>query len=548
MSQVTMRKETKHTTGHVQHASAQPDAAPRSSLVRGWFSWTPTVAVVAALCALGYWGHVTHWKMTGLGGLFGAGEPATESAAWCDEHNVPEEECVECRPTILPAPENSPWCKEHGVQPCPLCHPEVIQTPSTPTISPAEFDRVSQALALRKRSENTNNCPLNFSRVQFASSAAVEKSGIDIDVVTRKPVVEAIEANGEIVYDRTRLARLSSRVKGSVWRVEKHTGDVVKRGDVLALIDAAEVGQEKSRLLEALANCAFYEEKLGLLRPLAAEEIIPRNRLLEAETALEQARIKQRQAQQSLINLGFKIDAERLAEMPPDRRAAEVQFLGLPKSIRDSLDTETTTSNLLPLTAPLDGLVIDRDAVAGEVVDTEKTLFELADTSRMWLVFNVAMEDARFLKQGQTVEFLADGSPQTVNGNLNWISTDVNRQTRTVTVRANLENPDGRLRNETFGLGKIILREDSQAVVVPSKAVQWDGNCHVVFVRDKDYFEEGRPKIFYARQVRLGAKQDGFTEIIAGVWLHEVVVTEGSSVLRSQLLKGNLGAGCTCGH
>ena len=104
------------------------------------------------------------------------------------------------------------------------------------------------------------------------------------------------------------------------------------------------------------------------------------------------------------------------------------------------------------------------------------------------------------------------------------------------------------MRNETFGTGEIILREAPEAVVVPSEAVQWDGSCFVVFVRDKNYFAKDHPKLFHTRSVRPGVTKDGRTEIIAGLLPGEVVATQGSSVLRSQILKNNLGGGCTCGH
>ncbi len=92
------------------------------------------------------------------------------------------------------------------------------------------------------------------------------------------------------------------------------------------------------------------------------------------------------------------------------------------------------------------------------------------------------------------------------------------------------------------------LRLCPDAIVVPDEAVQWDGENTLVFVRDARFFEEDRPKFFVARSVRTGVKQDGFTEIIAGVLPGEVVASRGSDVLRAQLLKNNLGAGCTCGH
>jgi cobalt-zinc-cadmium efflux system membrane fusion protein len=117
-----------------------------------------------------------------------------------------------------------------------------------------------------------------------------------------------------------------------------------------------------------------------------------------------------------------------------------------------------------------------------------------------------------------------------------------------VAARAELPNPQGRLRDETFGAGRIILREEKEAIVVPNEAVHWEGCCHVVFVRDKDFFHaQDSPKVFHVRTVRVGAKNEKYTEVIAGVLPGEVVASKGSDVIRAELLKNSLGEGCVCG-
>jgi cobalt-zinc-cadmium efflux system membrane fusion protein len=93
-------------------------------------------------------------------------------------------------------------------------------------------------------------------------------------------------------------------------------------------------------------------------------------------------------------------------------------------------------------------------------VDASRVLFQVADTSRMWLTLNVPLEDAGKLALGQPVLFRPDGYPAEVSGKLVWISTSADPQTRMVMVRAELPNPDGKFRNETFGTGRIVLREE----------------------------------------------------------------------------------------
>jgi membrane fusion protein, heavy metal efflux system len=170
--------------------------------------------------------------------------------------------------------------------------------------------------------------------------------------------------------------------------------------------------------------------------------------------------------------------------------------------------------------------------VAGEVVEPSKPLIVVADTSRMWVMADVSLADARRVAVGQPIAFRPDGTPdQAATGKVSWVSTAVDDQTRTVKVRA----------AHTFGTVHVTIREAPTAVAVPSEAVQWEGCCHVVFVRLTD-------DIFQTRKVRLGSQVNGFTEVLVGVLPGEIVAAAGSHVLKSEILKSALGAGCADGH
>jgi cobalt-zinc-cadmium efflux system membrane fusion protein len=385
---------------------------------------------------------------------------------------------------------------------------------------------------------------LHEHRIQFVSQEAVEKAGIEVETVGTAPVIESVTGSGELTYDQTRMARLSARVPGSIFRVFKQVGEPVKVGEVIALVDAAEVGRAKSEFLQASVEVRLKTKNFEGLSSAATAGAVPERRLRETESTLSEARIRVTAAQQALTNLGLPPQLDSLKALPEAQLADHLRFLGLPKTITASFDSRTT-GNLLPVTAPLDGVVVSRDVVAGEVVDAAKVLFVVADTRTMWLNLDLRLEDTRRVALDQEVRFWPDGTREAI-GHLTWISTEADRKTRTIKVRAALENGDGHLRANIFGTGKVILHEESQTVVVPSTAVQWEGCCHVVFVRDKNFLQNGAPKVFHVRTVHLGAKDEKQTEIIAGLLPGEVVATRGSSLLRAELLKDNLGEGCAC--
>lgn len=526
----------------VDERSAEQPAREAPPLMR-LFKWSvrsaPPILVFGLLAAIGYWGHHNDWKIPAFSEMTGNGKPAVEG--WCAEHGVPEEICISCKADLLPKGQLYGWCREHGVAECVLEHPELAQLKETPSISQEDLQRTRDALAVKDRPKNDPLCKMHLRRIQFASREAADNAGIDIGLVGRARVVETISAVGEVRYDPTRVTRLASRAAGTVWRVEKNVGDPVREGDVLALVDAATVGQAKAELQQAVAQLNLHDQTVKRLESL--EGVVAGRRVLEAAARREQAEAAVLKAVQTLVNLGLPIALDELRGMGGQEIAARLHFLGLPAAVAQQLDPQQTTANLLCVLATRDGVVVSRDVVAGEVIDTSRTLFTIVDNRQMWLLLDVPLEDAQYVKVGQRVQFRPDGSSHEHTGQIIWISTRVDADTRTIKVRAELSNDDGQLRDESFGAGQIVLRDEQHVIVAPKEAIHWEGCCHVAFVRDKDFLAEGSYKVFHTRMVRPGVASGDQIELLAGLLPGEVVVTQGSGVLRAELLKGNLGAG-----
>lgn len=562
----------------------------------------PTVVVFGMLAGLAYWGHHSGWKIPKFSTIFSS--KAAEQEDWCSLHNVPLSRCIACNPELA-GEDPADWCKEHGLpeskctichpdlqtggsaewcpehaipeKSCTLCHPEIaVKSPRPPSETGAE---VVQAIS-SKLPKDPKTCQTHTLRIQFASPDAVRKAGVKLSAVESRRMTAFVPANGELEYDQTRVARISSIVQGTAWRIPAEVGKKVKCGELLGVVDAAEVGRFKAEFLLAAATTEAKSRLLNRLRAAgnelknlvdlkaryaervkkaAQENLLPQATLQEAEASLsdaqlqalktnvemdeaeaqwQEAHIRLFNAQQSLVNLGLKLRIEDVAGLSNDKLIEEIRFLGFPDAMRKDLAQSAMSANLLPILAPFDGVVVARDVVVGEVLDTNKTLFVVADINRMWLRLDVRQEDVSAVKDGQKVIFHPDvGTENAVIGKVSWVSTDANERTRTVSVRAILENPEGRLRAGMFGGGRIITRETPTATAVPSEAIHWEGCCHVVFVRLTD-------DIFQTRKVKLGAKNGPFTEIRNGVMPGEVVATAGSHVLKSEILKSALGAGC----
>ena len=526
------------TTGQTQNTDSNSQWLMR--ILTSVWQGLPTLLVLALLAGIAWWGHHHGWKIPKFSQLVGAEKEDTD--LWCDEHGVPEAECIACNAELMPKGELFGWCEEHGVHECVLHHPHLAQLKDTPNLNQSDFERAARAIAIRPRTANDSLCKMHLRRIQFPSIEAVNRAGIDIELVDRGPVIEVIKANGEIVYDQTRVAQLASKVSGTVWSVEKSLGETVNKGDLLALVDSSEAGNKKAELIQALVQYELDKKTHNRISRLGGS-VVPLKQVELAAKAVNESEFRVESAIQTLLNLGLSIDRKMVFAKSSRELQNELNTLGLPKSIRLSTESNKLSTNLVPVLAPRQGIIVSRNTVPGEVVEPDKTIFTVVDTSRMWLHLNVRLEDAERLSIGQELVFRADGSKNVANGHVSWISTEVDPTTRIVRVRGELNNENQLLRNETFGAGEIILRKEDDAIVVPDTAIHWEGCCHVAFVRDKDYFKDGSFKVFHTRSVRPGAVFDNKVEVIAGLLPGEVVVTKGSGILRAELLKGNLGAG-----
>ena len=121
----------------------QPSPIGTGRSLPAWLGRTvPPLLMFTALGGLLLGGHHTGWTIPNFSSLAGPAED--EKDDWCSEHCVPESQCVECNPALLPRPKAFGWCKKHGVHECPLCHPEVAET-TRPQITAADLARAKSA-------------------------------------------------------------------------------------------------------------------------------------------------------------------------------------------------------------------------------------------------------------------------------------------------------------------------------------------------------------------------------------------------------------------
>jgi cobalt-zinc-cadmium efflux system membrane fusion protein len=439
----------------------------------------------------------------------------------CAEHDVPEALCWICSPRLVEVFKAlNDWCGGHDRPEslCYICNPELEPAPRAATSRPGDSTPAPEGAAAealpRSRRPPSVSCSTSQTRVRLASLEIARNVGLEVQAVRREPVSRTLECNAEIAYNGNHFARITSRVPGVVHEVARDVGARVAAGDVLAIVDSAELASAKAEYLQATGTVALWEKTHQRAHELGAQGIIPRKDDFEAETRLAESRVGLARVGQRLRTLGLTPD--QVAEV------AERQ----------------DTSPLLALAAPFAGQIVERSAVIGETVDTTRTLFAVADTAIMWAHLDIYEADISQVRAGQPVVVTIDGLPgESFGGRITWLSTQVDARTRTLRARVELPNPEGLLRSNMFGRAVVTVYDRQPLLVVPRAAVQWDGCCNIAFVRRGDLLYE-------PRKLRLGGDAGHHFVVTEGLAEGDEVVTQGSFLLKTEIMKSSIGAGC----
>ncbi|MBI5439793.1 MAG: efflux RND transporter periplasmic adaptor subunit [Deltaproteobacteria bacterium] len=419
----------------------------------------------------------------------GTTAPNPGAEGLCKEHGVLESICTKCNPALAPVfRARGDWCEEHGFPEsvCPLCHPERGGRPSVDVAG--------------------DEAPADGLRVRLRSADTVRLAGIEtVRAVAGRSVSELI-APVSIAYDATRLAHVNARAAGVVKKLHADVGSAVRAGSALAVVESAAVGVDQSRLAAAKSRVQLAESKYRRESELHQKGI--------------SARVEVEAAEQEL--------AEAKAEY-----AALSASLGVVGGQKGSTGQYT-------LTAPLSGVVTQRNVSLNQYVDTQTALFEIVDTSVMWAEIAVPESDLGSVRSGSRVVITVDGlGSREFRGSISYIEPVVDPQTRTAKARVRLANPSGLLRANMFGKARISAAGSRSSAAVPRTAVQRAKSAHLAFVRVA-------PDAFETRRVQLvpGQWEGSTVELASGIEPGEEVVTTGSFFLKTETLKDAIGAGC----
>ncbi len=220
------------------------DASKVGQRLCALLAWLPSLLVVTALVAIGWYGHLNEWKLPSAG----LADSGADGPPWCDSHGVPEDECIVCQPDLIEDPPQLSFCHQHGVHGCVLCNPSIAETKQPTQPTPSDLERADRALALRPRLENLAIASSPGSRIQFASIDSDEEGRCRCRTGrTPTKLSRSFAAAAEIRYDATKTAQVSPPADGIVRRILADLGSWVQPGQVLAIIDSTDGGPTENR-------------------------------------------------------------------------------------------------------------------------------------------------------------------------------------------------------------------------------------------------------------------------------------------------------------
>lgn len=346
------------------------------------------------------------------------------------------------------------------------------------------------------------------------SKEAVEAARIVVRPAELGTLGGELSVTGQVALDPRREAVVSAWISGQVDAIDVRAGDTVRRGGRLCSVQSPELGEAVAAFRAAHARDQAEEARLDRLRTLVDDGVASRSQLLEAEAA--------------------HAEVEGMLEAAEER----LRILGVDPSIGDPTKGEHYVSRVR-VRSPIAGTVLNAKARIGERVGPGEMLFHIGDLTQVWLLAEVYELNLSQVSVGQAVRFTVPAWPGEVfEGRVEQVGAWVEPGSRTVEIRAVVDNPDGKLMPNMFATASLAVDAASQpsGIVVPVDAVQALDGRSVVFVETA----EGR---FHVRSVVVAEQTSTHLSVHEGLEPGERVVTAGAFALKSELEKGELGEG-----
>lgn len=337
------------------------------------------------------------------------------------------------------------------------------------------------------------------------SEEEARRAGIKTLKVESQEVSESFAASGTLTPNLDRVVRVLPRAPGRIVKSEVAAGQDVRAGQILTVIESAEVGDAQSSYAQARSEEEVAQAALRRSTTLFREQVVPEKDLLKARSDANRASAARQAAQARLSLLG--------ADLP-----------------ESSITRATAT---YALTAPFAGTIIEKKAVAGDLTASDQPLFVIADLAKVWVEIDLNERDLASVRRGGVVSASVPAYPEeTFKGRLGHVADTLDKVSHTVKARVELDNAARRLKPGMFAKVAIATAATRKGIALPRDAVVLIQNQSTVFVLDDGHFE--------SVPVQAMPLPDGRLIVVSGLENGDEVVVSGAFALKARMLKSQI--------
>jgi cobalt-zinc-cadmium efflux system membrane fusion protein len=341
-----------------------------------------------------------------------------------------------------------------------------------------------------------------------------EWASLVVETVQKRAVWPEHVTEGKIAIDEDRATPIFSPYSGRVTKLLAKPGDHVERGQPLFVVEANDTVQALSDFMTAVSTYNKAQSNLAL-----AQTVEKRSRDLYEGKAVPLRELQQAQAELTTAQNDF-----RTSETVLEAARSRLRILGRTDSEISTFQNTGKITSETPIAAPISGTVVQRKIGPGQFVSAgaSDSVFVIGDLSAVWLIAYVREAEASKVQIGQRLGFTVLAYPERVfEAKVSHVAATLDPVTRRLTLRANIQNPDGALKPEMFATVGIFVGTEQFIAVVPREAVIHEGNTARVWVVRED-------KTIEARAVRPGAVIGGGIQILEGLQAGERVIARGT--------------------
>ncbi|NOY84271.1 MAG: HlyD family efflux transporter periplasmic adaptor subunit [Nitrospirae bacterium] len=355
--------------------------------------------------------------------------------------------------------------------------------------------------------------------VMTLTDVVIANAQITLETAAALQIKSSLRFPGQVKLNTEKVAQVVPRLSGVVTEIRKTLGDLVKKNEVIVIIESRELANAKSDYIEALNRLEFAKVSFEREEALLKQKISAKEDYLASRQAMQEAELGKQVTKHTLLALGLR---------PADISALVIVPKGKERRIIFSEQSLTRYA----LRAPVDGLVIEKNLTLGAAVDEKTPLFVLADRSSVWVDARVLAKDLNRLKVGQKARVTSKNAGLGVAAEVIYIGSRFDEKTQMGMVRLEIQNPlENTKRQWRPGLFVTVdLSQEPVAarVAVSVDAIQLIGDSTVLFVQIGKDFE--------VRPVTLGLSDGRKVEILEGLSAGEQVVTRNSFVIKAEWL------------